>query len=858
MKNIYTLIILLLALTTTLKAQVSEQEFQALKALYNATGGDNWINRTGWENINTTATKDDVTTAWKGIETITDGHITNIHLYNNNLTGTLPPEIGNCIQLLYLDLSSNKLVGPLPNSMSNLVKIKTILIEVNPLNCDFPNNILLNLPELQDIQLYRCGLTGTIGDIFNNLPSLMGFDITNNKITGEIPSSFSNLKNLSSAYFGGNLLSGNLPTLDSCASIMYSLAFGNNQFSGSIPESYSKLKRLQYFNAENNNLSGVIPEGLFTTALSRLWIHNNFFTFAGIEPVFNKINALFSKQYDSNNFFPLNQDVFSINKGDALTLSATTLSVYNLGGNNNRYKWFRNNVEVYSSNSPVYTVPASASTDAGVYRFEVTNTVVIGITLKSDNITISIIGGNDAPTDIALSSSAIDENFTGIVGTLSATDPDAGDTHTFSLTTGNGTNDKDNGKFSITGNELNLNSAADFEISPQLNILISVNDGNGGIFTKAFTITVNNVNEAPVFISQVLSKTIDENVANETLVLNLTAQDPEGSAVTYTITQGNENGAFGINGNQLVVANNTKLNYTLKSSYTLTVNASDGSLSADKTLTISLNKINQMPEVANATFNIDENSPNGTVVGTIVASDRENDPLTYSIVSGNELGAFGISENRISVANVDLLDYEQHPVFTLVVNVSDGVSNVQATLSININNVQELTDNDILSFSVAGMDGEAVINEANHTVTLSVRGVDISALTATFTLSPEATSTPASGTVFNFMSPQTITVTSQSGVVQEWTITVSIIVGVLEFEKTTFCFYPNPVSTCLHVSGVAYGNELSIFSHDGRKVFSAKASGALELINLDHLPRGNYVLMVKTIDKKAAFQIVKQ
>jgi hypothetical protein len=62
MKNIYSLFILCLVFTATVKAQVSEQEFQALKALYNATGGDNWTNRTGWENINTTATKDDVTT----------------------------------------------------------------------------------------------------------------------------------------------------------------------------------------------------------------------------------------------------------------------------------------------------------------------------------------------------------------------------------------------------------------------------------------------------------------------------------------------------------------------------------------------------------------------------------------------------------------------------------------------------------------------------------------------------------------------------------------------------------------------------------------------------------------------------
>ena len=79
MKRIFTLCTWLLAFSLVASAQVSEQEFQALKALYNATDGDNWFNRTGWENINTTATKDDVTTAWAGVSIIKDDHIEKIY-----------------------------------------------------------------------------------------------------------------------------------------------------------------------------------------------------------------------------------------------------------------------------------------------------------------------------------------------------------------------------------------------------------------------------------------------------------------------------------------------------------------------------------------------------------------------------------------------------------------------------------------------------------------------------------------------------------------------------------------------------------------------------------------------------------
>ncbi|HPR33818.1 MAG TPA: hypothetical protein PLK12_17080, partial [Prolixibacteraceae bacterium] len=90
MKQLHVLCISMLVFSLALKAQVSEGEFQALKALYNATGGDNWTDRSGWENINTTATKDDVTTQWKGIMRIQDGHITQLNFYYNNLTGVLP------------------------------------------------------------------------------------------------------------------------------------------------------------------------------------------------------------------------------------------------------------------------------------------------------------------------------------------------------------------------------------------------------------------------------------------------------------------------------------------------------------------------------------------------------------------------------------------------------------------------------------------------------------------------------------------------------------------------------------------------------------------------------------------------
>lgn len=881
MKNIYTLILFLLALTAIVKAQVSEQEFQALKALYNSTGGDNWTNRTGWENINTTATKNDVTTAWNGIRSIIDGHITEIFYYNNNLAGSLPPEIGELKWLVDLaiynnklsgqipseigvitslvscNLNSNQLTSPLPNSLGNLINLVNISLSNNYLDIPFPVAIFQNLTKLGYVYLDGCGFSGTLpSNFFSNFPDLGYLDLSQNKLEGVFPSSISQLKKIGSISISTNKFTGNLPSLDSCKSLS-TFAANNNDFIGLIPASWSTIP-LKYIYLSENELSGQIPVGLFSATLQRLYIDQNYFTFDGLEPVFNKINALSQKYYSTDKTFVLIQNTLSVNAGEQLSLNASTLSSYALGGNNNRYKWFRNNVEVYSGNNPIYSVTSASIAHAGVYRFEVTNTVVTGVTLKSDNLTVSIIGSNQTPTNITLSSSSVNENFTGLIGTLSATDTDTGDAHTFSLATGNGTNDKDNGKFRITGDQLRLYSEANFESTTTLNILVSVNDGNGGIFTKAFVLTVNNVNEAPFYSGQLTSKTIDENAANGYLVLNLTAVDPEGSPVTYTITGGNENGAFGINGNKLVVADYSKFNYDVKKSYSLIVAASDGNLSSNNTLTVNLNKINRMPEVQNATFNINENSPVGTAVGSIVATDREGDPLVISITGGNASGSFSVTGKNITIANPAALNYETSPVFTLTINVSDGVSNVQATVTINLINVVEPTDNAFITFTVPGMVGEPVIDLTAHTVRAYVRGVNLNMLNAVFTFSSNATSTPISGSIFDFTTPQTITVTSLSGIKQNWVVTVTFPTANNELGNPAIKLHPNPASDFLTVSGVEAGSKLKIVSLTGQILFQKVTMENVELLDLRNLNPGNYLVVIGSTDKPIIQKLIKK
>ena len=95
----------------------------------------------------------------------------------------------------------------------------------------------------------------------------------------------------------------------------------------------------------------------------------------------------------------------------------------------------------------------------------------------------------------------------------------AGDYHLIELATGNGSNDADNGSFSIDGTQLSLNEAADYESQNEYYFYIRFEDSMGSEGFKALTLTIADVNEAPVFtgslddqegmVNQALNFTVD-------------------------------------------------------------------------------------------------------------------------------------------------------------------------------------------------------------------------------------------------------------------------------------------------------------------------------------------------------------
>jgi hypothetical protein len=104
---------------------------------------------------------------------------------------------------------------------------------------------------------------------------------------------------------------------------------------------------------------------------------------------------------------------------------------------------------------------------------------------------------NLAPTDIALSSASIAENLPSgtTIGTLTTTDPNSGDSFTYSLASGLGSSDND--AFSVSGGTLLSAASFDYETKSSYSIRLRSTDSGGLSVEKPFTITVTNVNEAP-------------------------------------------------------------------------------------------------------------------------------------------------------------------------------------------------------------------------------------------------------------------------------------------------------------------------------------------------------------------------
>jgi uncharacterized repeat protein (TIGR01451 family) len=204
---------------------------------------------------------------------------------------------------------------------------------------------------------------------------------------------------------------------------------------------------------------------------------------------------------------------------------------------------------------------------------------------------VSVNDVNEAPTDITLSNSSVDENMpaSAVVGTFSGTDPNPGDTLTFSLLPGEG-----NTYFSVyDGTILKARQTFDYETRKTYGISVLADDGNGGTYRKDFTVTVNDVNDAPV-ISEIADQEIHAAETHGRASLQFTVGDPDTPADKLTVSGKSSDPKLLPLSGIVFAGTGTDRSLTLtpvsgkSGSAEVTVTVSDGELTAETAFTLTV------------------------------------------------------------------------------------------------------------------------------------------------------------------------------------------------------------------------------------------------------------------------------
>jgi VCBS repeat-containing protein len=351
--------------------------------------------------------------------------------------------------------------------------------------------------------------------------------------------------------------------------------------------------------------------------------------------------------------------------------------------------------------APSYEAPADSG---GNNVYDVTVQVSDGQGgTDTQAIAVTVTNVNEAPTDLALSANTVAENAANgtVVGTVSGSDVDTGDTKTYSLT------DNAGGRFAINSSTGQLTvanaSLLNYESATSHTVTARVTDSGGLTYDETFTINVTDVNEAaPRITSNGGGATALINIAeNSTAVTRVTASDADTrQTLGYSIVGGADAAKFTINSSTGALSFVSAPNYEAPTDsggnniYDVTVQVSDGNGGVDsQAISVTVTAVNERPTDLSLSANtIAEHAANGTVVGTVSGTDPDaGDTKSYSLTN-TAGGRFAINRTTgaLTVANSTLLNYEAATSHAVTVRVTDrGGLTYDETFTINLTNVHE-------------------------------------------------------------------------------------------------------------------------------------------------------------------------
>ena len=228
---------------------------EVLEIFYEATGGPQWTRSDNW--LTDAPLRD-----WYGVGVDGEGRVSSLAHYRNNLTGSIPPELGDLAYLRNLNLIDNDLAGSIPPELGDLAYLRNLNLIDNDLAGSIPPE-LGDLANLANLYLSGNGLTGRIPPALGDLTNLDYLWLSENELTGPIPSRLGGLANLQLLALSANGLTGLIPPeLGNLANLVW-LYLGRNELTGSLPPEIGGLTRLQILALQANpDMRGALPASL--------------------------------------------------------------------------------------------------------------------------------------------------------------------------------------------------------------------------------------------------------------------------------------------------------------------------------------------------------------------------------------------------------------------------------------------------------------------------------------------------------------------------------------------------------------------------------------------------------------------
>ena len=407
-----------------------------------------------------------------------------------------------------------------------------------------------------------------------------------------------------------------------------------------------------------------------------------------------------------------------------------------------------------------------------------------------ESFTIDVGNVNEGPSDLTLTGNSVSENAADgtVVGSVSASDPDAGETFSYSMTDsadGRFTVDSNTGEITVAdGSKLNFEDASSHEIT------VEVTDSAGNTYEESFTIDVGNVNEGPSDLT-LTGNSVSENAADGTVVGSVSASDPDsGETFSYSMAD-SADGRFTVDADtgEITVADGSKLNFEDASSHEITVEVTDSAGNTyEESFTIDVGNVNEGPSDLSLNGNsVSENAADGTVVGSVSASDPDSgETFSYSMADSAD-GRFTVDSNtgEITVADGTKLNFEDASSHEITVEVSDSAGNTyEESFTIDVGNVNEgpsdltLTGNSVSENAADGtVVGSVSASDPDSGETFSYSMAD--SADGRFTVDADTGEiTVADGTKLNFEDASsheiTVEVTDSAGNTYEESFTINV------------------------------------------------------------------------------------